>query len=45
VRRASVAGDTNNTLRTPGLGVVLLALYTGAAIAAGWAATTRRDFA
>jgi hypothetical protein len=41
----AIAGGTNGTLHTPALGAVLLALYAGAAIAAGWAATTRRDFA
>jgi ABC-2 type transport system permease protein len=41
----AIAGDTNGTLHTPALGAVLLALYAGAAIATGWAATTRRDFA
>jgi len=41
----AIAGATNGTLHTPALAALLLALYTGAAITAGWLATTRRDFA
>jgi ABC-type transport system involved in multi-copper enzyme maturation permease subunit len=41
----AIAGATNNTLHTPALAVVLLAVYASAAIAAGWLATTRRDIA
>jgi ABC-type transport system involved in multi-copper enzyme maturation permease subunit len=41
----AIAGATNNTLQTPALGAVLLALYAGAAITLGWRITSRRDFA
>jgi ABC-type transport system involved in multi-copper enzyme maturation permease subunit len=41
----AIAGATNGTLHTPAIAVVLLVLYAGAAITAGWFATTRRDFA
>jgi ABC-type transport system involved in multi-copper enzyme maturation permease subunit len=41
----ALAGATENVLHTPALAGVLLALYAGAAIAIGWLATTRRDFA
>jgi hypothetical protein len=41
----ALAGATKSTLHTPALAVVLLAIYAGAAMAAGLLATTRRDFA
>ena len=40
----AIEGATDNTLHSPTLGVGLLALYAAAALAAGWLATTRRDF-
>lgn len=41
----AIAGQTDSTLHTPALGVVLLGLYAAAAVAVGLRATTRRDFA
>jgi hypothetical protein len=41
----AIAGAADNTLHTPALGAALLALYGGAALAAGMSATARRDFA
>ncbi len=39
------AASGQDPLLAPGLAVVLLALYAAAAVAAGWATTTRRDVA
>jgi ABC-2 type transport system permease protein len=41
----SLAGTTENTLHTPAVAGVLLAVYAAAAIYAGYRATTRRDVA
>ena len=40
----AIAGATNDTLHSPALAAGLLSLYAGAALVAGWLATTRRDF-
>jgi ABC-type transport system involved in multi-copper enzyme maturation permease subunit len=41
----ALAGSTDNTLHTPTLAGLVLAVYAGAAIYAGWFAFTRRDIA
>lgn len=41
----ALAGLRPGTLLAPAAGVLLLAVYATAAVTAGWAATTRRDFA
>jgi hypothetical protein len=41
----AITGQQTGTLHTPALGALLLALYAGAAAAAGWLATARRDVA
>jgi len=41
----AIAGGTEGTLAPPVIGALLLAIYATAALAAGWRAATRRDFA
>jgi ABC-2 type transport system permease protein len=39
----AISGQEPDTLLTPGLSLLLLALYAAAAVAVGWLATKRRD--
>jgi ABC-type transport system involved in multi-copper enzyme maturation permease subunit len=39
----AISGQDPGTLLAPWLGAIVLVVYVGAAVAAGWAATTRRD--
>lgn len=41
----AITGQRTGTLHSPALGAALLAVYATAAVAGGWLATTRRDFA
>jgi ABC-2 type transport system permease protein len=41
----AITGQRTGALHAPALGALLLAVYAAAAVAGGWMATTRRDFA